>query len=91
MLRTQTETGLTFGQIIAVLGLVGMLIAAWITLTNKTTENSVRIAALEIGYNRIEANQTEIMKENKADHIALAKKIDETNNLLIDYFTGRRK
>lgn len=89
-LNRQTQTGLTFGQIIAILSLVALGFSAWVNLTNKTTENTTRIIALENGYNRVEANQIEIMRENKIDHVALGKKIDETNQLIMDFFTDKR-
>lgn len=88
MSKIHQETGLTFGQIIAVCGLVALILSNWISQTNKTTENTARIVALEIGYNRIEANQMEIMKDNKADHVALGIKIDKTNTLIMQYLTN---
>ena len=64
VLNRQTSTGLTFGQIISVISLVALGFAAWVNLTNKTTENAARIVALENSYTRVETNQAEIMKEN---------------------------
>lgn len=81
-----TSTGLTFGQIISILGLMAMGFAAWVNLTNKTTENTARIVALENTYEEVRNNQRDIMRENKSDHLVLTRKIDEMNMLLIDYF-----
>jgi hypothetical protein len=89
-LNQQTSTGLTFGQIISIISLVALGFAAWVNLTNKTTENAARIVALENSYSRVESNQAEIMKENKQDHMILSGKIDETNKLIMDYFTAKR-
>lgn len=90
-LNNTTSYGLTFGQIISIISLVALGFAAWVNLTNKTTENTARIVAIENGYGEMQKNQYEIMRENKIDHVSLGKKIDETNRLILDYFTGNRK
>ena len=90
-LNKPTPSGLTFGQIISLISLVALGFAAWVNLTNKTTENTARIVALERAYDEVQKNQIEIMRENKADHVALGKKIDETNQLIMDFFTNKRQ
>lgn len=75
--RLKANTGLTFGQILALIGLVGSLITVYTSLNVRVSNlelnsqlNSKRIDAVEI---KMETIRT----ENRQDHTELSNKIDE--------------
>ena len=86
-----TRTGLTYGQIISLAGLLSLIFAAWINITNKTTENSIRILALEKDNQRLEINITKFIDDNKQDHIILSNKLDDGTNKIIDFIQTYRR
>ena len=81
---TETLIGLTFGQIIAVIGLVIMIIGVWINsqvnlakLEVKTDQNSKDIQAIK------EDNESKRV-ENKSDHEKILAKIEQSNKEIIN-------
>jgi hypothetical protein len=76
ILQKQTQTGLTFGQLIAVAAILGGLIASY-------TDLNVRIAKLEEHKTQIEnrisnaEKSNEISRqENRSDHLRIEAKMD---------------
>lgn len=76
VLQKQTQTGLTFGQLIAVSAILGGLIASY-------TDLNVRIAKLEEHKTQIEnrisnaEKSNEISRqENRSDHLRIEAKMD---------------
>jgi hypothetical protein len=84
MLRETTKIGLTFGQILAALGLFGGIIGAYVSLSS-------RITAIEVDQKNSNAKYTELREDlrllqvdNKTDHIALQNTIREYNKELME-------
>jgi hypothetical protein len=77
MTEREQKIGLTFAQILSLIGVCAMVMAAWISLNVKIAENTVRIEVLERG--RVEnANNIEKSRvENKTDHQYIIEKLDE--------------
>lgn len=76
VLQKQTQTGLTFGQLIAVAAILGGLIASY-------TDLNIRIAKLEEHKTQIEnrisnaEKSNEISRqENRSDHLRIEAKMD---------------
>ena len=77
VLQTPTRIGLTFGQIISSIALIGGIITAYVSL-------NVRIASLEVEVKNLDSgrilNQTNIEKgriENREEHKELNGKLDK--------------
>ena len=77
VLQTPTRVGLTFGQIISSLALIGGLITAYVSLNIRITSLEVQVEALEKG--RItNANNIEVIRtENRQDHKEIMQKLDK--------------
>ena len=77
VLQTPTRVGLTFGQIISSLALIGGLITAYVSLNIRITSLEVQVQALEKG--RItNANNIEVIRtENRQDHKEIMQKLDK--------------
>ena len=75
-LSKQTKYGLTFGQILSVLTILGGLFTVWLSLNIRVAQAEVRIENLE--KNRIETiqNLKDLKVENKEDHDKLERKLD---------------
>lgn len=75
-LKQQTQIGLTFGQIISIIGLVGAMMLVWSDLNVKIANNEVKIEQLEKGrvQNAINIETTRI--ENRDDHKEMIRKLD---------------
>ena len=84
VLSKETKYGLTFGQILSVLGLLGSIIAVVIRFNIQLTEINGRINASEIKIEQLERgridNKTAIESlriDNRSDHIILSEKVDQ--------------
>lgn len=75
-LKNQTPIGLTFGQILSVIGLVGALFAAWININMRITASEVKIEQLEKGRIQNAINIETIRIENRDDHKQMMLKLD---------------
>lgn len=83
-LASETKYGLTFGQIISLLSMFGVLVVAWVNINIRITEiqgqansDRVRIEQLEQG-RQANASKIEIVRtENREDHKAITVKLDE--------------
>ena len=83
-LASETKYGLTFGQIISLLTMFGVLVVAWVNINIRITEiqgqaiaDRVRIEQLEQG-RQANASKIEIVRtENRDDHKAITVKLDE--------------
>ena len=71
-----TELGLTFGQILALVTIIGGIIAAWINV-------NVRVKAIEVEIENVKTKRTEDLnvmetqrKENREEHSEIIKKLD---------------
>lgn len=76
-LKSQTELGLTFGQILSVIGIVSLMLTAWININVRISTAEVRVDQLEKG--RVQnAISIETMRiENKKDFKDLSDKLDK--------------
>lgn len=79
-LKQQTSVGLTFGQILSVIALVGGMFAAWININMRITASEVKIEQLEKGRVQNAINIETIRIENRDDHKEMIKKLDELLN-----------
>lgn len=76
VLNQQTRAGLTFGQVLSVLAIIGGLITVWVSLNVKIAQAELRIEQLE--KSRIESasrNETS-RKENREEHQRIMEKLD---------------
>jgi len=77
VLQKDTRIGLTFGQILSVLTIIGGIIIAWVSINVRVAQAEVRIQQLEIGHNLNARNIEVIRLENREDHKAIMDKLDE--------------
>jgi hypothetical protein len=80
MLNRETKFGLTFGQLLALIGLVGGILTTYIDLNIKVATIDERNKFMEQRMNKLE-NSTEVVRqENRQDHMKMEAKMD----MLID-------
>lgn len=84
MLKEQTKLGLTFGQILAIIGLLITLIGTYVSLTSRITALEVNSINTTANYQSIKKELVDGAKENKDDHIMLQKQIKEDNERVLD-------
>ena len=78
MLRKVNERiGMTFGQIMSILTLLGALIVAWLNLNLKIEQHDGRIGKLEEGKITNAQNIEKVRIENREDHQLINNKLDE--------------
>ena len=87
-LREQTRSGLTFGQILSILVLIGSMFAAWLQVNERVTANEIRIQGLEAGRMQNVTNISKLFdviessrKENKADFKEILDKLERHDNI----------
>lgn len=73
-LNSQTKIGLTFGQIISLIGVMATIGYSWMTI-------NIRVSNLEIKNNQSEIDIKKLYDENRQDHSALFVKMDEIYRL----------
>lgn len=76
-LKNQTELGLTFGQIIAVIGLLSVMFTSWVSLSERMAKNEARVIFLEDGRIQNARNIETGRIENKADFKEISDKLDK--------------
>ncbi|HSW67354.1 MAG TPA: hypothetical protein VLH16_02115 [Bacteroidales bacterium] len=77
MTERERKLGLTFSQILSLIGVSAIVLAAWISLNVKIAENTVRIEALEKG--RIENSNRiqQLYQDNRSDHSEVMQRLDK--------------
>jgi len=84
VLHKETKFGLTFGQVISLLTLVGAILTVWISLNVRMAQAEIRIESLEYNFQQtiksVEMNRT----ENREDHRVLMDKLDELMKIKLD-------
>lgn len=75
-----TELGLTFGQILALITVIGGILAAWINV-------NIRVKAIEVEVENVKSQRSEDIKvaetqrrENREEHSQIIEKLDAIIN-----------
>jgi Na+-translocating ferredoxin:NAD+ oxidoreductase RnfG subunit len=76
MLQKETKIGLTFGQIIAVVGLMSGVIAAYTDLNVRVAKIDEKNQAIEKRVEKQETQSETIRQENRQDHQRMEAKMD---------------
>lgn len=82
MLQRETRLGLTFGQIISILTILGSVLLAWVSINVRIATAEVRIEELEKGRVTNSLNIEKIRVENREDHQRILDKLDNLPNEL---------
>jgi len=77
VLQKETKYGLTFGQILSLLTVIGGIIVAWVSLNVRIAQAEIRIKSLESNFEQTLKSIETIRLENREDHRVLLEKIDE--------------
>lgn len=77
MLNRETKFGLTFGQLIAVLGIMGGILTAYIDLNIKVATLDEKSKFTEQRVNKIESSTEVVRQENRQDHQRIEAKMDK--------------
>lgn len=82
-LNDKTKIGMTFGQLISIVGVVVTLSIAWMNVNVRIANIEVEIAQLK--KTRVEDlnSQNVFRAENREDHAALTAKIDAIYNVVV--------
>jgi len=84
VLQKETKYGLTFGQIISLLTLVGAILTVWISLNVRMAQAEIRIESLEYNFQQTIKSVEMIRTENREDHRVLMDKLDEIMKIKAD-------
>lgn len=84
VLHKETKFGLTFGQVISLLTVIGGIIVAWISLNERIAQAEVRIQVLERQFEATAKSIEQIRIENREDHRELIFKLDELMKIKLD-------
>jgi len=84
VLHKETKFGLTFGQVISLLTVIGGIIVAWISLNVRIAQAEVRIQVLERQIEATAKSIEQIRIENREDHRELIFKLDELMKIKLD-------
>ncbi len=84
VLHKETKFGLTFGQVISLLTVIGGIIVAWISLNVRIAQAEVRIQVLERQLEATAKSIEQIRIENREDHRELIFKLDELMKIKLD-------
>lgn len=76
MLNKETKFGLTFGQLLALLGLVGGILTTYIDLNIKVATIDERNKFMEQRMDKIENSTEMVRQENRQDHMKMEAKMD---------------
>lgn len=91
MLQKETKYGLTFGQILSLLSVIGAIILAWVSINVRIAQAEVRIEELEKGRVQNATSIETMRKENREDHQAIIIKLDQIQLLNLQNETKRGK
>ncbi len=84
VLHKETKFGLTFGQVISLLTLVGAILTVWISLNVRMAQAEIRIESLEYNFQQTIKSVEMNRKENREDHRVLMDKLDEIMKIKAD-------
>ena len=84
VLQKETKYGLTFGQILSLLTVIGGIIVAWVSLNVRIAQAEVRIQVLERQFEATAESIEQIRIENREDHRELIFKLDELMKIKLD-------
>ena len=84
VLHKETKFGLTFGQVISLLTLVGAILTVWISLNVRMAQAEIRIESLEYNFQQTIKSVEMIRTENREDHRVLMDKLDELMKIKLD-------
>jgi hypothetical protein len=84
VLQKETKAGLTFGQILSLLTVIGGMMVAWISLNVRIAQAEVRIQNLEHGFEQTLKSVETIRLENRSDHFIMMEKLDEIMKIKAD-------
>ena len=82
VLHKESKLGLTFGQLLSVITVLGGIIAAYVTINIRITAAEVRIQELEKGRETNARNIEQIRIENREDHLLIMDKLDRLSEKL---------
>lgn len=77
VLQKDTRLGLTFGQMLSVLTIIGGILISWVAINVRIAQAEVRIEELEKGRMTNSQNIEQMRRENRDDHLQLMEKIDQ--------------
>lgn len=77
VLQKETRLGLTFGQIISILTIIGGIIISWVSINVRIAQAEIRIQELEKGRVINSDNIEKIRTENREDHKEIMMKLDD--------------
>ena len=84
VLQRETKYGLTFGQIISLLALIGGIITVWVSLNVRMAQAEIRIESLEYNFQQTIKSVEMIRTENREDHRVLMDKLDDIMKIKAD-------
>lgn len=77
VLQKESKLGLTFGQILSVLTIIGGILISWVAINVRIAQAEVRIEELEKGRLTNSQNIEQMRRENRDDHLMLMEKLDQ--------------
>lgn len=83
-LQKETKYGLTFGQILSLLTVIGGIIVAWVSLNVRIAQAEIRIKSLESNFEQTLKSVETIRLENREDHRILMNKLDDIMKIKAD-------
>jgi len=84
VLQRDTKIGLTFGQILGLITVMGSIIISWVSINVRIAQAEIRIDQLEIGRQTNARNIEVIRLENREDHNRILEKLDELIKTKLD-------
>ena len=75
-LNKETKYGLTFGQILSLIAVVGSIFMVWLSLNIRVAQAEVRIEELEKGRIENARNNQQLYQDNREDHKEMINKLD---------------
>lgn len=75
-LNQETKYGLTFGQILSLIAVVGSIFMVWLSLNIRVAQAEVRIEELEKGRIENARNIQQLYQDNREDHKEMINKLD---------------
>jgi hypothetical protein len=76
VLQRESKLGLTFGQLLSIITVLGSLVVAYVSINVRITQTEVKITELERGRDINARNIEQIRIENREDHQAISLKLD---------------
>ena len=76
-LNRETKFGMTFGQLLSVIGLIFGMIAAWVAINVRIATAETRIEQLESGRQENARNIQQLYHDNREDHREMMNKLDK--------------